>query len=493
MKTPSSDLFQLIQSLSAPEQRYFRRFAGRHTAGEDNSYLRLFDLIIQQSEYDEAALKAQLANDPIAAHFAVTKRYLYGQILESLHHFHSAQSVEEAAKKDLHLAAVLIQKDLPAQAEKLLAKTKKRIRQYELYALLPELLQTERLLPGATEDSLKTWKSEWDDTLAMLANEAAFSAMAGAVSHWHLRKVSPAGGQLARALEEQGLGELLAGTVAPRTLRAQLDYYKARSTWHFMHGEPQEAYRLNRLHIALFEQHPQLLELYPRRYLMALNNLLIDQFQLQHFEELAGGIEKLKALPQRRAFHRIPNLEEKVFEQSALLELNACIARAQFPQMLPQLPAIADGLQRHGAKIALHNRLSIPYLLAYIYFENRRFEVALDCINSLLQYPRRDVMEELFRFAGLLNILIHFELGNEELAANLIPAARRQGLRSGRPFQVEALLFRFLQQLIQAPGERRRRNIYAQWHAALEPLRDDPAEQRAFNYFDFHRWTGWAR
>jgi hypothetical protein len=41
-------------------------------------------------------------------------------------------------------------------------------------------------------------------------------------------------------------------------------------------------------------------------------------------------------------------------------------------------------------------------------------------------------MEELFRFAGLLNILIHFELGNEELAANLIPAARRQGLRSGR-------------------------------------------------------------
>jgi hypothetical protein len=76
-----------------------------------------------------------------------------------------------------------------------------------------------------------------------------------------------------------------------------------------------------------------------------------------------------------------------VFEQSALLELNACIARAQFPQMLPQLPVITEGLQRHGAKIALHNRLTIPYLLAYIYFENRRFEAALDCINSSAAIP----------------------------------------------------------------------------------------------------------
>lgn len=492
MKTPSSDLFLLIRTLTPAEKRYFRLFAVRHSVEERNSYLRLFDAIAAQEQYDEAALKAGLAGDAIAEHFAVTKRYLHQQLLESLHLFHSAQSVEESIRKDLHLASVLMQKDLPEQSARLLQKARKQIVRYELLSQMPELLQLERLaqdrLRSAAAGGIVNWKAETDDALSLLANEAAFSALSALIGYWHLRKVSPQDDAPAIYLRDNRLWPLLSGDTPPRTLRARLDYYKALSTWHFMRNEPQEAYRLNREHLALFEQHPQLLRLYPRRYLGALNNLLIDQFQLRLFEDLAPGLAKLKSLPQRPEFSRIPHIEEKVFEQSALLELNTLMAREQFEAALKILPAIEAGIQRLGAGIAENNLLSIQYLIAYLYFENGRFETASDWLNRLLQYPRRNVMEELFRFAGILNLLIHFELGNEDLLPYLIQSAKRQSALSGKRYQAEALCFKFLHQLLRTPGARRRQKLFGQWRDALLPLREQPAEQRAFNYVGFLRW-----
>jgi hypothetical protein len=144
LKTPATDLHELIQCLSAAEKRYFRLFAARHPADGRSNYLRLFDAIAAQAVYDEAAIKAGLEGDSLLKHFAVTKRYLYDQILECLHQFHAVQSVEEGIKKQVHQAGVLLQKDLPKQSAKLLQQARRQIDRYELFSLLPEWLMMQR-------------------------------------------------------------------------------------------------------------------------------------------------------------------------------------------------------------------------------------------------------------------------------------------------------------------------------------------------------------
>ena len=46
-------LFELIKSLSKSEKRYFKLISSRHTIGDENNYVRLFDYIAKQDEYNE--------------------------------------------------------------------------------------------------------------------------------------------------------------------------------------------------------------------------------------------------------------------------------------------------------------------------------------------------------------------------------------------------------------------------------------------------------
>ena len=73
----TDDLFQLIKSLKQTEKRYFKIFASIHVKGEQNNYVKLFDAIDRQQEYDEKALLENLHGETFVKQFAVTKNYLY--------------------------------------------------------------------------------------------------------------------------------------------------------------------------------------------------------------------------------------------------------------------------------------------------------------------------------------------------------------------------------------------------------------------------------
>ncbi len=78
------DLFELIQSMTIPEIRYFKRIAASHKK-ENNAYIELFDVIKSQKEYDEYAIKNSLiTKSSMVKHLDVKKHYLYDLILDSL-------------------------------------------------------------------------------------------------------------------------------------------------------------------------------------------------------------------------------------------------------------------------------------------------------------------------------------------------------------------------------------------------------------------------
>ena len=52
---PSNELFDLIQSLTKSEKRFFKLHSSLQSG--DKNYLRLFDAIDRMKEYDETSLK----------------------------------------------------------------------------------------------------------------------------------------------------------------------------------------------------------------------------------------------------------------------------------------------------------------------------------------------------------------------------------------------------------------------------------------------------
>ena len=82
MKKPD-DLFKLIKSLEKAEKGYFKKFAQTHNKGAEHQYLKLFDAIDQQLEYNEPDLLKKFKSESFVKQLSVTKSYLWDLILKS--------------------------------------------------------------------------------------------------------------------------------------------------------------------------------------------------------------------------------------------------------------------------------------------------------------------------------------------------------------------------------------------------------------------------
>src|ERR1043166_7381362 len=71
------ELFHLIHSLDKHEKRFFKLFASIEEG--DHTYLKIFDLVAKQKEYDEDAVRQQLGTPKNI--FAVQKHFLANLIL----------------------------------------------------------------------------------------------------------------------------------------------------------------------------------------------------------------------------------------------------------------------------------------------------------------------------------------------------------------------------------------------------------------------------
>ena len=93
-------LHRLIRSLAKSEKRHFKLFASLHTG--DKNYLRLFDAIDRQEEYDEARIKIKFQHERFIKQLSRVKNYLYSMILKSMSAYH-----RQDKSTDLQLAHTL--------------------------------------------------------------------------------------------------------------------------------------------------------------------------------------------------------------------------------------------------------------------------------------------------------------------------------------------------------------------------------------------------
>ena len=117
-KLTSLDLFELVKSLTKSEKRYFKLFSSRHVLGEGNSYVRLFDALDKQKEYDEDRLKRKFQSSRLD----LLKNHLHKNILQSLSDFHANSSANAQIQNLIFQAEILYKKGMTRIADKILLK-----------------------------------------------------------------------------------------------------------------------------------------------------------------------------------------------------------------------------------------------------------------------------------------------------------------------------------------------------------------------------------
>ena len=141
---PSNELFNLIQSLSKSEKRFFKLSSSLQDG--DKNYLKLFDYIEKQKNYDEVELKKFFQKEKFIKHLPSEKNHLYKLILKSLRGFHSDNSISSILKQELKNIEILHSKALYKECVKILKRSKRTALNHEKFYYLFELIRWNKLL-----------------------------------------------------------------------------------------------------------------------------------------------------------------------------------------------------------------------------------------------------------------------------------------------------------------------------------------------------------
>jgi hypothetical protein len=180
-----NELFLLIKSLKHTEKRYFTLSASAMVASKKSNYLKLFEVLDAQKEYDEASIIKKYQREPFAKNFIANKAYLYDMILAALRNYQEDSIEEWSIRRNFYKIKILASKGLDKDCEKLIIKTKEKAWQYEQYQTLLDILDVELYLFGncrigeLSKDLFWNLKAEKDKVIKILSDYNNFQ------SAWH--------------------------------------------------------------------------------------------------------------------------------------------------------------------------------------------------------------------------------------------------------------------------------------------------------------------
>jgi len=445
MKTPSTDLFDLIHSLTSRERAYFKRFASMHKQSSNSGYLKLFDAILKQEEYDEEALKEYFKKDKLSRYFPRAKKYLYDKILESMRLFHAEASISIQLKQQINSTRFLYSKGLFKQAMKKAQLIKKEAGEAEYWG--------EYLAASEIEISILSrtaYKGISYNELRVLIKDGmlALTKYREVCKHYYLEK------QMTYLLGRGGFSDKPEIEVIFQTVLADNDLQgvsaKVQRLYTLalcseMHSKKQQdAIRYYEEVVNLMEAHPVILKKGVDLYLFFIGRLLQLAIDQSSFETNQVYLQKIKnnLLNNNFLYHQNKKLEFAVKADYYYYSLLCLFEFGEHEQTLLLLAESHKNLQPELSQVHPAYQLRFPHIYMLIYFFQGQFEMALEYANAAFEinldlHPTKEKVR-------LWLLFIHLELGHHDLLEHLIRNTVRYWKKQGfydetKQFWVEAL------------------------------------------------------
>ena len=484
----TDDLFQLIKSLDQSEKRYFKIFATMHIKGsEENKYIMLFDAIDKQSEYDEAEIRKKFKNEKFLNQLHVAKNYLYNNILKSLRLFHSERSKLNELMDILRDVQILYEKSLYKQCRKLLDKAKKIAYTYEKHSHILAVLDWEKTLARTSayanteEKDLLEFYDEINETMEKLRNINEYWKLT--MNSFLLRKKQ---GEIRDKTELKKFNEiikhpLLQSENKATSFQSKTFYFNIKGLYYFTNKDYKNLLNHCKKLVDLLEANPLLMK--EDNYIASLYNLLLVQIELREYDDALNTIKKLRDFKSNSTA-----MQTRIFVTSYDTEINLYLRTGEFEKGIPLIKEIENGLKKFGEKLNKESEVLFSFNIAYLYFGLGEYNNSLNWINKIINDKELTVREDIQCFARILNLLVHYELGNYDLIEYIMKSTRRYLSNKNKLNKFELITLNYIRKLINANIDDDKMFIYNEWKKELNTISDDILEIKAYEYFDFMSW-----
>ncbi len=487
----SDHLFKLIKALTSDEKRYFKKHIIR---GEEvPNYELLFDLIEKQEVYDETRILKKIPTLK-PAQISNQKNYLYRMILESLRRMRSQDDMEFRINNMIKEADLLFDKRLTDQCGELLQRARKLAEKYDKQRLLFSILAMEETLQSETargEDFEQKLEKIFNEGNGIVDSEKRLQEL-----RFLLNRVSRYfrfSGLLRDKAEIDKLHLLMQHPALNPSqpyhhFTEKYFYQNIHGMYHMLLRDWPRTFIHRKAIVKMFNAEPHMKNEMKKSYVSALNNYILACEFTKNFSQLEQTFFSVRELfhdPSNK--HNLHLLVRIMGGYSSML--HTCIAFGEFENGLKIFREIEQVFEKLKEQINKASAISFYYTFAYIHFGCADYRKSLAWLNRILNAKEMDVREDILIFSKLLNLVIHYELGNEASLEHFVRSTYRYLLKKRTHFKLEKIVIDFIgKKMPRVSSKKEEMTALMKLREEVKELSRDPVEKRAFEYFDFLSW-----
>ncbi|OWY23387.1 hypothetical protein C7N43_03265 [Sphingobacteriales bacterium UPWRP_1] len=484
----SDKLHELVQNLSGGEMRYFRQFAARSHKSSEKNYLHLFDEMVRLTAYDETTLVERLKKKGVNTQFlAADKNYLYRQIMKSLLVFYSESRAGLQTNSFIGQIEILYHKGLHEHCAKIIRQCKKLAKEKEQFSLLIDLLHWQRKTEGITysQEQAENLFNEIDEMLKKLDNYNQFNRLYYQIMLFRKQYNKIRTEQDLQHLNTIMQHPLLVSDEQALSVTAKIRYYEIYSNYYFLLQDKEPEYRANVQIRSLLND--DYLQNSPFDYLAYYSRALSLQQHMEP-EKFEATLEHIKNLPN---LLKAPTtgFYAMVFTYTARIEMNRAIQSKQFDAALELIEPQQKQLLKYNNFISDEYKLTACYHFAYIYLVHGNLVKALQYINKIINDFGETTRPDVYFYARIIQILLHYELKNYRLLPYLTRSVTELLQSRKKLFEPEKMVLKFFQKIYTVTSEKERlQEITNLKDYFTGKLAENSFEYKILDYFDFVAW-----
>ncbi len=481
-------LFNLIKRLTKAEKRHFKLYVNRNSLEKEPLIVKLFDVLDKQKVLDEEKiLKAfpKLKPNTLSNH----RSNLYEQLLSSLrllHHDDPSIRIKEL----ISFADVLHNKGLYKQSLMQLAKAKQMAIKNQMDILRLEIVELEkkietRYVTGSTPYRAEELTTESQNLRKQFYASGSWSDLALSLYDYFLKF-----GHVRNQEQLEEITEYFKSNAPIRTDEGDSDhiYYYQSYVWYYhIIQNFLLCYKYSKLWCDLFAKNKILLSEEPEMYIRGFHNMLSSLFFCDDVRRFRVALKELKKFIEKHANDFNENQRIQSFTYLETGKLNLFFLEGKFTEGAAYCEDFEKKLSIYESRLDIHRKMIFQYKMASLRFGSGDFHGALRHLNDIINNPAIALKEDIQSYARFLGLIVHYELGNDDLIYFQIKSTYRFMLKLKNFQKVHEAIFKFLRQSIYMD----RKTLIPHFESLREELVEiirDKFERRPMLYLDIISW-----
>jgi len=484
----SESLIHLINNLTKQEKKEFSLYISNKP---EKDYIFLFRLIDDKKISDPEELKmAFLAAKP-ASSFNTVVIYLFDLLIDILTRLRTEQDSYYLLFNELLHARVLYEKSMYQECFQVLKKVKEKAVYYENHfaLLVAQRLELSYLLTLDFEDmdeqKLLNKQYKMNNTLKSIRQLNEQSSL------YELLKYRMINRGASRSLEEtQKLDDLVTSEISivasagVENFEIKKNHQLFQANYFITVGDYKAAFNsfveLNKL----FEENSHLWNNPPVYYLMTVEGMLESLRIMHNYEGMNYFIEKLAKLSSPSSSFQL-NVTYVIF----IYRLFSFIDAGDFDKAGIWIAEHQASLIDKMLLLKEQQQAEMSLYIALIHLGNGEYRKARKRLSATIGRGHLYSLP-LFRTIRIVNVMIHYELGDVDYIQSEIRSIKREMSKNkGYNLKVESFLLKFLNYSFADTNRKKRAEIWESMAEEVHALYADKYETQILRKFDFVAWV----